>query len=216
MRTSLMLGSGLTTVALAVALGGTGCDWRNFDTLAGQTPVAKVTAPSGFQSTSDFAGLLLPVAPPADGSVAAWFLTSATESLGVALVQVGANGGESVQNLQSATLDNLGTNNPLTALAEIPGTGTAFLGAPSLNSLVTVNLATQEVNPFLVSAVTGSELQLGAGVAAGALAGTTAPDLVAISASTVHVFVDSSPAQDLSPSPADITACPIALGNVPN
>jgi hypothetical protein len=206
-----------SAAALAVALGGAGCDWRDFDTLQGQTPVQKVTAPSGFQSTSDFAGLVLPVAPPADGSVSAWFLTSATVSLGVALVQVGANGGQSVQSLQSATLDNLGTNNPLTALAEIPGTGTAFLGAPSLSSLVTVNLATREVSPFLVSALTGSELQLGAGVAAGSLTGTAAPDLAAISTSTLHVFVDGSPAQDLSPSPADITACPIALSpNIPN
>lgn len=204
---------------LAAALAGAGCDWRDFDTLAADTPVAKVTAPSGFQSTSDFASLILPVAPPADGSVSAWFLTSATESLGVALVTVGANGGQAAQNLQSATFDNLGTSNPLTALAEIPGTGTAFLGAPTAagaNSLVTVNLATQEVSPFVVSAVTASELQLGAGVAAGDVIGTAVPELAAISTSTLHVFVDGSPAQDLSPAPADLTACPIVLGSVPS
>ena len=219
MRTSLTIRSGLAVAALAVALSGAGCDWRDFDTLQSQTPVTKVGAPSGFASTSDFASLLLPVAPPADGSFAAWFLTSATETLGVALVQVGANGGQAVQNLQSATLDNLGSNNPLTALAEVPGTGTAFLGAPSAApapSLVEINLATQEVTPFLVSALTGSELQLGAGVAAGNVAGTSAPDLAAISTSTLHVFIDGSPAQDLSPSPADVTACPIVLGNVPS
>jgi hypothetical protein len=33
----------------------------------------------------------------------------------------------------------------------------------------------------------------------------------------VHLFVGGSPAEDISPSPADIAACPIALGsNVPN
>jgi FG-GAP repeat len=217
MRASMTSRSGLCAAVLAIAAG-IGCDWREFDTLQNQTPVVKITAPGGFQSSSDFASLLLPVAPPLDGSVAAWFLTSATESTGVALVEVNAGGGESVQKLQSATFDNLGINNPLTALAEIPGTGTAFLGAPSLSSLVIVNLATQEVNPFLVSAATGSELQLGAGVAAGALTGAAAPDLAAISTSTLHVFVGGSPlpANDLFPAAADITACPIALGNVPN
>ena len=219
MRASLTIRVGLPVATLAVALAGAGCDWRDFDTLQSQTPVQKVTAPSGFASTSDFASLLLPVSPPADGSFAAWFLTSATETLDVALVQVGANGGQSVQNLQSATLDNLGSLNPLTALAEIPGTGTAFLGAPSAApgpSLVEVNLATQEVTPFLVSAQTGSELQLGAGVAAGNVAGTTAPDLAAISTSMLHVFIDGSSAQDLFPSATDLTACPIVLGNVPS
>jgi hypothetical protein len=215
MRAWLTIRFGLPAVALAVTLCGAGCDWRDFDTLAGQTPVVKVTAPSGFQSAGDFASLVLPVAPPLDGSVPAWFLTSATESLGVALIRVGANGAESVQNLQSATLDNLGTNNPLTALAEIPGTGIAFLGAPSLNSLVTINLATQEIDPFLVPAGTASEGELGAGVAAGNLTGSAAPDLAAISTSTVHLFVDGSPAQDLSPSLTDIASCPIVLGNVP-
>ncbi len=218
MRASLTTRVGLCAAALAT-VASAGCDWREFDTLQNQTPVVKVTAPGGFPSASDFASLVLPVGPPADGSVAAWFLTSATESPAVALVKVDAAGGESAQSLQSAALDNLGSTNPLTALAEIPGTGTAFLGAPSaLNGLVTVNLATQEVTPFLVSGTTAAELQLGAGVAAGALTGTTAPDLVAISTSTVHVFVDGSPApaNDLSPAPADLTACPIALGNVPN
>jgi hypothetical protein len=218
MRAALTFRGSLAATALAATLAGAGCDWREFDTLQGQTPAVKVTAPGGFQSTSDFASLVLPVAPPADGSVAAWFLTSATISTGVALVEVSASGGESVQDLQSATLDNLGINNPLTGLAEIPGTGTAFLGAPTLSSLVTVNLATQEVTPFApLDATTASELQLGAGVAAGALTGTAAPDLVAISTSTVHVFVDGAPAGDLSPAPADITACPIALPtNIPN
>jgi hypothetical protein len=219
MRASPRIRSGLPAAALAVALAGAGCDWRDFDTLAGQTPVMKVTAPGGFQSTSDFASLILPMAPPVDGSVPAWFLTSAVESLGVALVKVGANGGQAVQNLQSATFDNLGTSNPLTALAEIPGTGTAFLGAPTAppgTNLVTVNLATQEANPFLVSAGTGSELQLGAGVAAGNLAGTATPDLAAISTSRVHLFVDGMTDALHDASPADITACPIVLGNVPS
>jgi FG-GAP repeat len=221
MRASRRAWVGFGAVALAAVAAG-GCDWRDFDTLQNQTPVGKVTAPGGFPSTGDFAGLVLPVAPPADGSVAAWFLTSATESTGVALVSVDPAGDVSAENLQSATFDNLGTNNPLTALAEIPGTnGTAFLGsptAPAFNNLVTLNLGMRDAEPFLVSSVTASELQLGAGVAAGALAGTTAPDLAAISTSTLHVFVDGSTdaVHDASPAPADIAACPIVLGNVPN
>src|SRR5262249_45155062 len=64
--------------------------------------------------------------------------------------------------------------------------------------------------------LTASELQLGAGVAAGALTGSIAPDLAAISTSTLHVFVGGAPAVDLTPSLADVAACPITLGHVPN
>lgn len=77
--------------ALAIGALSTGCDWRAFDTLQNQAPVRAIEAPSGFSSSSDFAGALLPVAPPADGSAAAWFLTSATETTGLALVSLGAS-----------------------------------------------------------------------------------------------------------------------------
>ena len=105
----------------------------------------------------------------------------------------------------------------MTAMAEIPGTGTAFLGAPTVHSLLTVELSTQTVSQFVPSSsLTANDPLLGAGVAAGNLTGGAAPDLVAASNSLIHVFVDGSTA-DLAPGAGDLTSCPITLsGQVPN
>ncbi len=196
--------------AMAVGALSTGCDWRAFDTLQNQAPVLAIDAPGGFPSSSDFAGVLLPVAPPADGSSAAWFLTSATETTGLALVSLSASGGSSGVTLTGPALDDLG-GNPLTAMAEIPGTGTALLGAPTFDSLVTVDLSSQTVSQFIPSSpLTATDPLLGVGVAAGNLTGTAAPDLVAASSSLVHVFVDGS-TTDITPGAGDLTSCPITL-----
>ena len=54
---------------MAIGALSTGCDWREFDTLQNQTPVLAVDPPAGLPSSNDFASVILPVAPPADGSV---------------------------------------------------------------------------------------------------------------------------------------------------
>jgi hypothetical protein len=201
-------------LALAAAgLFAAGCDWRDFDTLQNQVPVERVDAPSGFQSTSDFATAVLPVAPPADGSAAAWFLASGSENLGLALVKVDPAGNTSGQTLSGTALDNL-AGNPITALAEIPGTGTALLGAPtSFNPLVTVTLATATVSAFTpTSATAGSENLFGDGVAVGTLTGAASPDYVVTSQTSIHVFVDGA-TTDIVPGASDLAACPIALSS---
>ncbi len=105
----------------------------------------------------------------------------------------------------------------MTAMAEIPGTGTALLGAPTFHSLLTVELSTQTVSQFIPSSsLTANDPLLGAGVAAGNLTGGAAPDLVAASSSLVHVFVDGSPI-DIAPGAGDLTSCPITLSSqLPN
>jgi hypothetical protein len=194
----------------AIAIGAlpTACDWREFDTLQNQAPVLAIDAPSGFPSSSDFGSLLLPVvAPPADGSSAAWFLASATQMTGLALVTLDAAGGSSALKLTGSALDDLG-GNPVTAMAEIPGTGTALLGAPALNSLLTVDLTSQMTSEFIFDQTPAApEAELGVGVAAGRLTGAAAPDLVATSTTSIHVFVAGSAANELVPSPADLAAC---------
>jgi hypothetical protein len=201
--------------AMAVGALSTGCDWRAFDALQNQTPVLAIDAPSGFPSSNDFASVLVPVAPPADGSSAAWFLTSATEMTGLALVKLDAAGGASALALTGPALDDLG-GNPVTAMAEIPGTGTArtaLLGAPTFTSLLTVDLVTQTVSQFIpASTLTANDPLLGVGVAAGNLTGTAAPDLVVASSSLVHVFVDGS-TTDIAPGAGDLANCPIALSS---
>ncbi len=203
----LLLGACAAMVAGALSAG---CDWRAFDTLQNQTPVLAIDAPSGFPSSNDFASLLLPVAPPADGSSAGWFLTSATEMTGLALVKLDAAGGASALTLTGSALDDLG-GSPVTTMAEIPGTGTALLGAPTFHSLLTVDLVSQTVSQFIPSSsLTANDPLLGVGVAAGNLTGGAAADLVAASSSLVHVFVDGS-TTDIAPGAGDLASCPITL-----
>ena len=92
MRTPAKFRIGLGPFLASAAVGAAGCDWRTFDDLQNQAPVLRVDPPSGFPSANDFGSVLLPVAPPADGSVAAWFLASSTEQTGVALVKIDAAG----------------------------------------------------------------------------------------------------------------------------
>jgi hypothetical protein len=217
LRFGLRFGVGILA-ATTVGTLGAGCDWRTFDNLQNEAPVLSVDPPSGFPSSNDFGGVLLPVTPPADGSVAAWFLASGTETTGLALVKIDAAGSASAQTLTGPPLDNLGSN-PVTAMAEIPGTGTgtALLGAPTIDSLLTVDLSSQTISPFVPSSpLTASEMGLGVGVAAGRLTSTAATDLVVASYSSVHVFVNGA-TTDVAPGATDLASCPITLpGNVAN
>ena len=211
MRAPVKLLLGACGAMVAGTLSG-GCDWRAFDTLQNQTPVLAIDSPGGFPSSNDFAGVLLPVAAPVDGSSAAWFLASATETTGLALVRISASGGASGVTLTGPALDDLG-GNPVTAMAEIPGSGTALLGAPTFDSLLTVELSSQTVSQFIPSSpLTATDPLLGVGVAAGSLTGGAAPDLVVASSSLVHVFVDGS-TTDIAPSAGDLTSCPITLSS---
>jgi hypothetical protein len=213
----LLLGAcGVMAVGASSGALSIGCDWREFDTLQSQTPVQAIDSPAGLPSSNDFASLILPVAPPPDGSVAAWFLSSATETTGVALVKLDAGGGASGLTLTGAALDDLG-GNPVTAMAEIPRTGTALLGAPTFRRLLTVDLASQTVSQFLPSSSqTVNDPLLGVGVAAGNLTGTTTPELVVASLSLVHVFVDGS-TTDIAPAAGELISCPITLSSqLPN
>ncbi|HTB61790.1 MAG TPA: FG-GAP repeat protein [Polyangia bacterium] len=204
----------------AIAIGAlpAACDWREFDTLQNQAPVLAIDSPAGFSSSSDFAGILLPVTPPMDGSAAAWFLASATETTGLALVTIDAAGSSSGLTLTGSALDDLASD-PVTAMAEIPGTGTgsALLGAPTASRLLTVDLESQTVSQFIpASPLTATEPLLGVGVAVGNLTGGAALDLVAASNSSVHVFVDGS-TTDIAPGAADLISCPITLsGQLPD
>lgn len=202
--------------AIAVGALPAGCDWREFDNLQNEAPVLSVDAPSGFPSSNDFGSVVVSVAPPADGSVAAWFLASATEMTGLALVKIDAAGGASAETLSGPAVDDL-DGNPVTAMAEIPGTGTALLGAPTFENLLTVDLASQTVSQFIpMSPLTQSDPLLGVGVAAGKLTGAAMPDLVVASSSLVHVFVNGLTA-DIAPGAADLAACPITLSTgLPN
>jgi hypothetical protein len=215
-----MRASAMAVAAILLGAGvGAGCDWRDFDTLQKETPVLAVSAPSG-ASSNDFGSALLAVAPPANGTEAAWFIASGTTQTSLSVVTLSASGSASATNVQSSVLVDL-NGFPVTALAEIPGTGQALGGSPQGTNggkAVIIDMAasvaadpTTNVKLFTsTSLLEYSESQYGVGVAAGSLGGAATPDLVIASAQSVHVFIDEA-TTDLAPTATDLASCPISL-----
>jgi hypothetical protein len=188
-RTGVGLGVlGAVAAVAAAALSGAGCDWRQFDALQNQAPVVSVSAPTGFPASQDFGQVLRAVAPPSDGSVAARALVSSEGQTGVAVISFDAHGSAVAQTLGGAAFDDL-QGVAVWAIAEVKGARKALLGAPSASrgSALLVDLDPPYASALLLAS---SEPQFGAGVAAGALGGGPADELVVMSASTLHVFVD--------------------------
>ncbi|HVV16560.1 MAG TPA: hypothetical protein VHH90_05090 [Polyangia bacterium] len=204
-----MRARGKLVAALIVAAGGSGCDWRDFDSLQQATPVLAVEAPSGYPSGNDFAQLLIATRPPGDGSAAARFVTSGLLQTALAYVTISPGGSASGHVVTSPTLDNL-AGQPITSLAAVPGTDRALLGGGG--TVLTLDLS---VSPPAVGTLDGitpaiaAEPYLGAGVAAGAVTGSATPDLVVASATGLHVFVGGGSTELAATASA---ACPIALG----
>jgi hypothetical protein len=196
-------------LALASAgLAASGCDWRDFDAIQARTPVLAVGAPVHYGS-EDFGRTVLPMAKLPAGASGARFVVSAAQQAGIALVDLDAKGQAKSQAVESPTFD---MTEPLTALAEVPGTGQVLLGAPgaidpSRGSVYLMNLGTTPPDVTLFDAQPLAD-RFGLGVAAGALAGADAPDFVVVSgdALTVYVDGDASMAVPMATPPAD---CPL-------
>jgi hypothetical protein len=206
-----MRARGIAVAALAAAALAAGCDWREFDSLQGTTPVLAVEPPSGYPSSTDFATLLTPTRPPVDGSAAARFVTTAAYQTAVTVVTVSAGGGASTSAVNSAVLDQL-HGQPITAIADIPGTDQALLGAPQPGGgsvlLLDFSVLPAAVAPFNgITPLDAAEPLLGVGLAAGKLTGAASPDLVVLSASALHVYVGGA----TEVSATSTAACPIAL-----
>ncbi|HVU52818.1 MAG TPA: VCBS repeat-containing protein [Polyangia bacterium] len=194
-------------LALAAAgLAAPGCDWRDFDDLQSRTPVLAVGAPSRF-GTDDFGRTLLPMAKLPAGASGARYVVSAAAQAGIAVVDLDARGQPKSQAIEAPAVD---PTEPLTALAEVPGTGQVLLGAPGADdpSKGTVYLMTLGDTPdvALFDAQPGDD-RFGLGVAAGALAGGEAPDFVVVSGDALSVYVDgATPGVAMAtPPPADCT-----------
>ncbi|HXU65093.1 MAG TPA: hypothetical protein VN962_25515, partial [Polyangia bacterium] len=140
---------GLAVLALlAVAAG---CDWRDFDSLKNDAPVLAIEAPSGWPSSTDFASLMIATSPPADGSAAARFVTSATLQTAISVVTLTPGGSASAQMLASPVLDAL-AGQPVRALAAVPGTDQILLGLPAGTQGGTVLTADLSHSPPAVAA----------------------------------------------------------------
>jgi hypothetical protein len=212
MRGLLMRASGLSAALVAaVALAG-GCDWRDFDDLAKQTPVLSVGAPSGYGETQSFGQFTLAVDPPADGSVAARFVASAGTKPRLAVVDLDAAGHSHGVRVESPILDAFESGrSAITALAAIPRSRFALLGVPTAYPAQLLTLGLDP--PYTVSSfITGPEPELGIGVAAGDIGGGAAADYVALSSTSLHVYVDGAATSDLVRSDEGAAdPCPVAL-----
>jgi FG-GAP repeat len=199
MRTSIWLAVGVCGAGALAA----GCDWRDFDNIQADTPVLVVSPPSGYSAPSDFGRVILPLTPPTDGSAAARYLGSAINQTGLALVQIDGKGQASSQNVTGSALDNLG-GEAITAMAQAIGGGDVLLGSPTGGSLLTLDLTSLVVTPFVLS----TEPQFGMGVAGGSLHGLGTHDWAVVSGSALHIFPNGS-TTDLSI--ADSAACPLTV-----
>jgi len=175
-------------LALApAALAGSGCDWRDFDSIQSRTPVLAVGAPSHFDS-NDFGRTLLPIATLPAGASGARFVVSSEQQTAVAIVDLDAKGQSKSQDIGSPIF-NVGE--PLTALAEVPGTGQVLLGGQDTSGSGTVYLMTLGSMPEVtLFDAQPNEDRFGLGVAAGALAGGAAPDFVVLSSDSLWVYLD--------------------------
>jgi len=201
-------------IPIAIALVAlTGCDWRDFDALAGRAPVVIVGAPPGYPASQDFGQVMIPVLPPTDGSAAGRAVVSAQGQPALAIVSYDAQGNAAATNVGGALIDNL-LGIPVWAMAEVKGKRQALLGAPA-GSSGTISLL--DLDPPYAGAIllAVNEPQFGAGVAAGALGGGAADDLVALSSTTLHVFVDgaTTAASAYYTDTGTATQCPILLSD---
>jgi hypothetical protein len=210
MAASWLRAAGLIVVALLV---GAGCDWRDFDAIAGRAPVVTLSAPPGYPAAQDFGQVMIAVSPPTDGSADGQALVSAQGQTGLAVVKFDAHGNAAATNVSGSIVDDL-VGVPVWAMAELKRTRQALLGAPagSKGTLALLDLDPPYTGTILVAL---TEAQFGAGVAAGALGGTGADDLVALSATTLHVFIDGSTAGATAyyTDTGTATQCPILLSD---
>jgi hypothetical protein len=202
-RRALLLA--LASAGLALS----GCDWRDFDSIQSRTPVLAVGAPSHFAS-EDFGRTLVPIAKLPAGASGARFVVSAAQQAAVAIVDLDAKGQPKGQNVDSPTFD---IGEPLSALAEVPGTGQVLLGAQGMTTggQGTVYLMTLGTTPEVtLFDAQPNEDRFGLGVAAGALAGGAAPDFVILSSDSLWVYLDGDVTMRVPSAPLGAD-CPIAF-----
>jgi hypothetical protein len=201
-----------------VALVGPACDWRKFDDIKGRTPVLAIGAPSNFAATSeDFGRVIAPAGPPADGSRAARFVVAGAGETAIAVVTLDTAGQASSESVASAELESLPEGVAITALAAIPGTERMLLGVPEIVGFPGGHALRMDLAPpYQVTAFVANTTEplFGAGVASDNIGGGAAPELVVLSATALHVYVDGAATDEIVH--AESPACPFALsGSLP-
>ena len=197
-------------VASLVVLAAAGCDWREFDKLKAKTPVAAIAPPSGYDADDDFGPLLLALAAPTDGSAAGRFLATATHRTAVDFTSFDAAGRASSIAVDHPGLDEL-LGAPVTAIAPLPGGREVLLGAPnpSLGDVLVMSLEPPHTTQKFIG--TQGEPHYGVGLAAANLGAGPEPEIVVVSGSKLHVYVDRSPTMDKAYMVGASDPCPFEI-----
>ena len=204
MRAHAIIGLLLTG---ALAVGAAGCDWREFEKVKKNTLVASISPPPDYDVTDDFGRIIVPLAPPADGSAAARFVTTASRQTAIGVMTLDASGQAGGTSVSGGALLSLGLD-PVRALAEVPDAQQMLLGAPTsdLGDVMLMSLTP----PFEVTSFNRlGEAEFGGGLAAFNLGGGPAPEFIVTSSTKVHVYVDSLPAMRVEQ--VTTAACPLEL-----
>lgn len=200
-------------LALASGIAGSGCNWGAFDDLAKKTPVASIGAPSDYPAKDQFGSILLGVSLAKDGSSAGRFVALGVTAASVAVVSFDASGSAKGAGVTGMAIDQLGSG-PLNSMAEVPGERRVVMGAPFADGgdalmmeldnpkddvLYPTTLFAKVVDPYF-----------GVGVGAGNIGGAATPEIVVLSSSAVHVYVDELATNHLThPSMGAADPCPI-------
>jgi hypothetical protein len=192
----MRLSTAMTVLVLAAAAAG--CDWREFDDLKKKTPVVSITAPSDYPTKEEFGAILLAVPPPKDHTAAARFVATATHTASAAVVSFDASGAPSGVGVTSSdAIQNL-QQGPIKAIGYVPETSQVVMGAPTaaggdalLMDLETPHPSDQPphylIRPF---APLVADPWFGVGVGGGQIGGGAAPEMVVLSSTALHVYVD--------------------------
>jgi len=193
----LALGSVLPAV-----LAGAGCDWRTFDDLAKNTPVASIGAPSNYPAKDQFGSVLLAVPPPKDGSSAGRFVATGLTAASVAVVSFDASGNPKAVGVTGSAIDLL-QGGPLNAIAEIPGERRVVIGAgsPTFGDVLMMELDKPNGDvpyPTTTFAPAVTDPGFGLGVAAGNIGAGATPEIIVVSRTSLHVYVDEQTTNHLT------------------
>jgi hypothetical protein len=196
------------SLAGAFAVVAAGCDWREFDDLKTKTLVASISPPSGYDVSDDFGRILVPLVPPADGSAAARFVTSATLRTGIGVMTLDAAGQAGGTTPTGGALTALG-GDPVRALAPVPGGQQMLLGAP--NGMLGGDVMVMSLTPpYAVTAFQREgDVEYGVGLGAGNIGGGPAPEFVVTSSTKLHVYVDGQASNHVELEAANSAGCPI-------
>jgi hypothetical protein len=202
---------GAAALALFVAASTSGCDWRDFDQLKGETPVLAIGPPGGFASTDDFGRHVLALSGPPSGASGGRFIVSASRRAEIAIMDVDGAGHVSGRAAIPPVFGSGDMTLPITSMAEIPGTNKLLLGAPQAGTGGSVYVFSMGASPTatLLDSPAAQE-RFGLGVAVGALAGGPEPDYVVLSGFNLSVYLDGDPARAVvAPDPP--ATCPLEI-----